>query len=207
MKIGIIGEGETEYACLPTLIAKLGHQVVQTFNLGGIPPQWAWEKIFSDKIFPFVRAFLLKSPAGRPDKIIIVLDRDDRGDCCGQLAENGRRVLEQLLAAEPALGPAPAIAVILPNPQFECWLFSQPELLRRSPLFTQPPETLLNDGCMDGKKILNIVGRTLRTGKRWDKVKDGKGLARRLDLNNPAVLQRSRSLRKFVKELPNIDLP
>jgi hypothetical protein len=200
MKIGIIAEGDTEYACLPTLVAKRGHQVVFNINLGGIPAQWNWEKVFSEKVFPFVRAAIRKDPEGRPEKILIVLDREDRGPCCGGLATIGHRVLLEKLREDNIQDVLP-IAIILANPQIECWLFAQPELLNSSSLFTTSIADVLGAECNDGRRILNVVNRTLRNGKKWDKVQNGKALAQRIDLDNPKVLERSRSLRKFVKEI------
>lgn len=195
MRIGVIGEGDTEFYCLPTLVAKLNHVVVGVRNLGGVGDGYEWKSLFERRIYPYVRSFA--KSASRPDKVVIVLDRERRHACCGSLACDGVTVLTKSLQAEQLTMP---VSVVLANRQIECWLFSNPELLDRSPRFKRQMSSLLGSAT-DESNILDIVHANLKPGKNWDKVRDGKALAQRLDLNCARTLGRSRSLRKFVKEL------
>src|SRR6266480_3984846 len=100
MRIGVIGEGETEYNCVPTLVSKLGHVVVGVHHLGGAGTDFAWNKLFVNKIFPYVRGFAVKRPENRPDRVVIVLDRERRQECCGALARQAETLLSGELANE-----------------------------------------------------------------------------------------------------------
>lgn len=197
MKIGIIAEGFTEYESVPKLVGKLGHSVVGRNNLRGIGEEFPWEALFERKIFPLVRAYALRPYSNRPDKVLIVIDRENRPECCGQLAALGSSVLQNLLSAESL---SIATSIVLPNRCIECWLFAQPELLDTSPLFKRPIALQIGN-AIDEKNILQIVKNNLAPNKTWDKIAHGKLLAQAINLSSPSVLARSRSLRKFVKEL------
>ena len=197
MKIGVIGEGDTEYHCLPTLAAKFGHIIVSTYNLGGVGPEFPWEGLMRKRVFPLLRACVRKHDAGRPDKVLIVIDREDRSDCCPDLASQAKLVLDSCLGEENL---EIDFSVVLPDPCFECWLFADTTALDNSPLFTRRLSEVIG-ATTDGRRIESLIKPHLKKSEKWDKVKFGKPLAQRLDLTNPAVLAASRSLRKLVKEL------
>jgi hypothetical protein len=69
-------------------------------------------------------------------------------------------------------------------------------------MFKRPLSRLIG-GITDGKDILSIINANLKPSRNWDKIRFGLALAKKLDLSKGTVLQRSRSLRKFVKELTN----
>ena len=197
MKIGIIAEGDTEYACLPTLVAKRNHVIVGTYNLGGVGDDFPWDGLMRKKVFPLIRAFAQKQTSGRPDKVIIVIDREKRSDCCPALATTATSLLSRCLAAENV---NMNFTVVVPNPIFECWLLADVQALDSSPLFkARLSETI--GSTTDGCDVLSMLKPCLKRGAKWDKVKYGKALAQRLDLQSNKVLSASRSLRKFVKEL------
>lgn len=197
MKIGFIGEGETEFNCLPTLISKFGHQTVGNHHLSGVSGSFPWEKLMKIRIFPYLRGFAVKKGQTRPDKVLIVIDREKRGDCCGLLSTAGHSVLKACLES---CNLDISFAIVLPNPTFESWLFSQPDLLDNSPLFDGPISHLFPQD-LDSRNALNIAKARLKAGKAWDKPKHGKALAQRIDLGDATVASRSRSLRKFIKEI------
>jgi hypothetical protein len=199
MRIGIIGEGDTEYYSVPTLVAQLGHTVVGVHNLCGVGDDYPWEALFAKKIYPYVRSFAIKPLTSRPDRVVVVLDRESRSECCGGLAETARQLVAQELASENLRIP---LSVILANRQFECWLLANVTALDGSPLLRGPISPLLG-AAVDEKDVLGIIKANLKRGCGWDKPRYGKALAQKLDLADQAVLGRSRSLRKFVKEVGN----
>lgn len=198
MKVGIIGEGETEFACLPNMAAQLGHVVVGCHSLGGVGSNYPLDALFTKKIFPYVRGFAVKNANSRPDKVIIVFDREDRAECCGSLANMGLSLLQQQLSEHNLQMP---LAVVIPNRLFECWLLANTTVLDNSPIMQRPISLELGN-VVDEISVSSVIRRNLRPGHSWDKPKYGKALVQRLDLRDPRVLQASRSLRKFVKELP-----
>lgn len=197
MKIGIIGEGFTEYEAVPHLVGKFGHTIVGRAHLHGVGTEYPWEPLIKDRVYALVRSYAVKSPPNRPDKVIVVIDREDRPECCGRLAEIGLAIIQDSLAKEALFIP---VSIIIPNKILECWLFAQPGLLDRSKLFRRPISCAIGNQT-DGKNILDIVKNNLAPKMKWKKVEHGKALAQKIDLMDQAVLNRSRSLRKFVKEV------
>jgi hypothetical protein len=197
MKIGIIGEGDTEYACLPTMVSKLGHTVVGNHNLCGIGANYPTESLFAKKIYPYVRGLSIKSMQSRPDRVVIVLDRENRTECSGEIAAAGLKILERELSKENLIMP---ISVVVANRQFECWLLADTTALDGSPLFKDVLSSQIGP-TIDEINVLGIIRANLRPSCGWDKPRYGKALAQKLDLTSPEVLSASRSLRKFVKEL------
>jgi len=197
MMFGVIGEGETEYNCVPSMIATLGHTVAGVHNLGGVGPDYPWDRVFTDKIYPYVRGFAVKRPENRPDRVLIVLDRESREDCCGNLASAAEELLSQSLAKDNL---TISLSVVLANRQFECWLLANIHVLDKSRIMKRPISELLNGGT-DERNVLRIITSNLVRGETWDKPRYGKQLAQRLDLQDASVLANSRSLRKFVKEV------
>ncbi|MGA2240466.1 MAG: hypothetical protein ABSH11_00280 [Verrucomicrobiota bacterium] len=199
MKLGIIAEGETEYFCVPELASKLAHTITGRHHLHGVGGDYPWDEVCNKLVYPYVRAFALQSLAKRPDKVLIVVDREKRAECCGSLATLGEKILREKLAKENL---NITLSIILPNPQFECWLLADTELLDKSPLFKRPLSRLIGDAT-DGKDILTIINGNLRPSRNWDKKRYGLAMAKKMDLSKAIVLRRSRSLRKFVKEMTN----
>jgi len=200
MKIEIIGEGQTEYYCLPTLVSKFSHTIVGVHHLHGIGVQFDWEKAICVKVYPYVRAFAKRNAVNRPDKVIVVIDRETRMQCCPELSERATRCLHRLLRKENLIIP---VCVVIPNRIFESWLFADPKLLDNSPLFKTAISKAIGNQS-DEKNIEELIKTHLKPGKKWVKDAYGKKLAQSLDLRDSKVLKRSRSLAKFVKELQNI---
>ncbi|MGA2030216.1 MAG: hypothetical protein ABSG87_09105 [Verrucomicrobiota bacterium] len=197
MKIGIIGEGQTEFYCLPTLVAKFNHTIVGVHHLHGVGATHAWDKVVCLKFYPYVRAFAKKSSVNKPDNVLIVVDRETRPQCCPELADQAVARLQSLRGADGLMMP---VAVVIPNPKFECWLLANPQILDNSPLFKKPISSAIGNQT-DGKNIDALIKRHLKADEKWIKHVYGKKLAQKLDLNDKTTLKRSRSLRKFVKEL------
>jgi hypothetical protein len=197
VKIGIIAEGDTEYTCLPTLVAKKGHVIVGTYNLGGVGNQYPWEGLMRKKVFPFLRAFSRKQVGSRPDRVLIVIDREERASCCPDLAAEGVTILQRCLKRSNI---SLDFRLVVPDPVFECWLMADVCALDASHLFKTRPSSVIGPQT-DGVNVLKALKRCLRRSEKWDKVKYGKALAQRLDFEKQNVLAASRSLRKFVKEI------
>jgi hypothetical protein len=92
------------------------------------------------------------------------------------------------------------VSVVLANRQFECWLLANTTALDSSPLLKEPISPHLAE-TVDEIDVLGIIKSKLKRGCGWDKPRYGKALAQRLDIQDATILSRSRSLRKFVKEL------
>jgi len=60
----------------------------------------------------------------------------------------------------------------------------------------------------DSQNVLGWLKGHLKPGHSYDRPRDGKILAQKMDLSSPVVLNRSRALRKLIKELsPPPEIP
>ena len=89
MRVAVVGEGLTEYHSLPTLAGRLGNDVIRRVHFRGSNAGFDWDQLFRKKIVPLVNAVATACP----DKIVVVLDREDREDCPGDLAKRGLAII------------------------------------------------------------------------------------------------------------------
>lgn len=132
-----------------------------------------------------------------PDKLIIVLDRENREPCPPELAQEALRIIRGALESQ---GSACEICVVVSNRQFECLLFADFELIDQMEVFQEKVSVGLQ-GTTENKRLRSIIKRCLKPGSKYDKKIHGKAIAKRIRLHEPAVLGRSRSLRKLVEDL------
>lgn len=191
MLVGCVVEGDTEYYCLPSLLGRLGHTPLRPLITYGSSGDW--ETLIRGRVAPRVKALALKSP----EKIIVVLDREDRQECPAALAARALEALRQELAGLKV----PPLAIVIADRCFECILFADYEALDSIPVFEGAPSALLGE-TTDGKNVLSVLKRTLKPGRRYRKSEHGLALARRMNLRSPAVAGRSRALRKLLREAP-----
>jgi hypothetical protein len=193
MRVAIIGEGQTEYYCVPKIAGKLGNIVVGHVWTRTVSTEFDWERYFQGRVVPLVRAMLAKGP----DKIVIVVDREDRPDCGPDLATRGLKVI--LCECGHLLGIC-QISVVISNKGFECLLFADYgavdslKILKGAVSHGFPEST-------EGQNVLKWIKQGLKPGASYDKIRDGMFLAQRMNLSDPTVVARSRSLRKLLKEL------
>jgi hypothetical protein len=196
MKIACIGEGPTEYTCLPTILGRLGHVVVGTLTCNGCPENW--EQAIRQKVTPRVFGLAEKEP----DKVLVVLDREDRSECCPDLARSALNLISEALRLRNVTC---SVAVIVADRTFESILFADYENLDRLTILNGPVSHSFGEAT-DGLKVLSSLKGQLQPGQRYDKVYHGKGLAQRLKLDDANVLARSRPLRKLLKEAPAVEI-
>lgn len=196
MKVAIIGEGQTEFYCVPKMAGRLGNVVVGCVWTRTVSTRFDWERFFELRVVPLVLAMLAK----RPEKIVVVIDRGDRTDCSPDLAERGLTVIAGRCAH--CLGDC-SVSVIVSDKRFECLLFAdynrvdQLRILNGPRSHTFPTTT-------DSQNVLNWIKPALRRGSAYHKIRDGMFLAQGMDLQNPQVQGRNRSLRKLVHEFETI---
>jgi hypothetical protein len=194
MLVGTVVEGDTEYYCLPKLLAKLGHESLRPLSINGSSGHWP--ELVRQRVVPRVRSLKLKNPG----KILVVLDRETRPECSPELA---RQALDLIMVETAHEGACCPIAVIIADRYFECVLFADYEALHSLEIARTPGEVLFGTGT-DSKNVLAIIKGDLRPNATYHKTKHGPCLAKQIRLDNPVVLSRSRSLRKLVKEVPPI---
>jgi hypothetical protein len=149
--------------------------------------------MFSAQILPYVQTAALK----HPDKILIVVDREKRPECCPTLVERAARIIADGLQHA---NMEAAFSIVISDRKFESILMADYELVDRLPIISR---SISNDfgASLDDKDPKSIVVRALKPGKAYHKVRHGGALASKMRLGNEMVLSRSRSLRKLVREL------
>ncbi len=166
----------------------MGHVHFRGSNAG-----FDWDQLFRKKIAPLVTAVATSGP----DKIVVVLDREDRADCPGHLAKRGLAVI--LKECGHCLGQC-SVAVIVANREFETVLFADYAAVDSLEILKRPVSDAF-PATTDSQNVLSWLKGHFRSGHSYDKPRDGKSLAQRINLTDPAVQNRSRALRKLIKEL------
>jgi|SRR5579862_5288916 len=193
MRLAIVGEGQTEYSCLPKLAGRLGNDVVGRARTITVSSDFDWELFFEKRVAPLVLLMLGK----RPEKIIVVLDREDRQECPAELARVGLRILVRDCGY--CLNGC-ALAVVISDRKFESMLFADYAVVDTLPILARP---ISQDfpATTDRHSVISWLSPALVDGCSYDKVQHGAFLAQRLDVESPSVRARSRSLQKLIKEL------
>lgn len=192
MRIAFIAEGQTEYYCLPKIGGRLGNTILRVALVKGTPTNFEWRKFFLLRVVPLVHAMLKQNP----EKIIVVLDRENREPCPPDLAREGEAVIMQECAH--CLGGC-QVAVVIANTKFESLLFADYDALDRLGLLAEKATHCL-PRSVEGCGVLGKISRHLRSGIYYDKIQHGMALAQTMSLTAKTV-GRSRSLRKLLKEL------
>ncbi len=200
MRVAVVGEGLTEYHSVPTLAGRLGNDVIRHVHFRGSNAGFDWDQLFRKKIVPLVNAVATACP----DKIVVVLDREDRDDCPGDLAKRGLAII--LKDCGYCLG-ACAVGVIVANREFETIVFADYAVVDNLGCLKGPISQTFAVST-DSQNVLGWLKGHLKPGHSYDRPRDGKILAQKMDLSSPVVLNRSRALRKLIKELsPPPEIP
>jgi len=176
---------------MPKFIGRLGHTVVSNVHVGGCDDDW--DRTFERTILPYVRTAALIGP----DKILVVVDRERRVQCCPTLARGALQILANGLSA---VNLTATVAVVVSDRKFETVLMADYELVDTMSILAGPVSQDFG-ATLDGTDPKVIVDRGLKHGNKYRKVLHGAALASKMRLDDPTVLARSRALGKIVKEL------
>jgi hypothetical protein len=190
MKIGIIVDGDSEYGALPALLRRVATESGHTYP-----------KVTKAHVHPMaplpVIARECKSVLGvfegrGFDRILVILDREDRGECPGALA----RDLCALMS-----GPTHCtVGVVIKDRCFENWLVADQGAMASQPgrfAVTQATRRRVEPNKADSVDATLLI-RTLVKG-RYEKVTDSKRILIRAEPG--AMARHSRSFRRFMREL------
>lgn len=192
MRIAVIGEGETEYRCLPTIAGRMGNVVVGQMIVGTNGEKFDWALLIEKKVVPRVLAMAERAP----DKIVVAVDREGRDECPPELAAQGLQIIRERCGHR--LGGC-AVALVVSNRRFENTLFADYEAVDSLPILSGPVSHLLPTET-DGHNVLGLIRGSTRPGACYDKELHGAFLARRIRVEDEGCLKRSRTLQKLVKE-------
>lgn len=193
MKIGVLVEGDAEFHALPNLWPRLGspHQILGPLKCGIQPmAPLAQIALVASKKFPI----LLSKGV---DWIVILIDKETRQDCTGELVQAVERQCRERLAA---LSKTVSLSVVFKVSKFENWTASDPEALRALPGMFENVERIekqVAPNRADAVDALGLLKSCARKG--YDKVRGGVAICKQLDPVRAAA--NSRSFRKLLKVL------
>jgi Domain of unknown function (DUF4276) len=194
MKIGLLVDGQSEYRALPHLLSRLmlPHSIITQPLLCDMQPFSTPAQIAhaASKKWPI----LLSRGA---TSIVVILDKETREDCTGELVaaiehEMGKRLAAQSLKAE--------LHVVLKVSTLENWLTSDPHALRALPGMFKDVDRIqrqIAGGRADQLDALSLLKSCAQ--RDYDKVAGAVAICKKLDHARAAA--NSRSFRKLMKTL------
>jgi hypothetical protein len=192
MKIGFVVDGVTEFASLPCIYTRLsnatGNQFLRPLKVD-IQPKAPVGVIVRQSIRG-VRQYAARDA----DRIILLLDREDRDECPGELAR-------EIEAGLKGLGYTNA-SVVLKDRTFENWLIADIGAVRRCRgrfVVSNAMIGAVEPDKADRADALRLLKRAVKHGDSYDKVKDGKALLDGALLENIAL--NSRSFRRLLRTI------
>ncbi|MHA1813412.1 MAG: DUF4276 family protein [Candidatus Thorarchaeota archaeon] len=197
--VGLVVEGQTEARAYPLLLKPLGLRLAGILHFGGqFQTRNATDlaRFVTCRIVPRVQAMRRKGVAS----IVVVLDREERNDCPGQLASNIEAIIVHELHAQYQYAGQPPISVVCADRRFENWLIADPDGIARHKLIQDSPSRAVGSQA-DGKDAIMIINRVLRHGRSYMKTTHGPQLAKHVRILEPGVRSRSHSLDKLIRTL------
>jgi hypothetical protein len=190
VRIGVVVDGLAEYASLGLLWPKLtpvtGHTYLRVLK-ADIQPLAP---------FPVIARACrdaLRQLAGRGvDRILVVFDREDRGECPPAIATAVQRALREHSACP--------VTVVVKDRQYENWLVADLEACARHPVRYRVAPRHRRATEPDRADIINATAvlKSIVNGD-YDKIEDAKNLLVEMDPLRAAA--NSRSFRKLLREL------
>jgi hypothetical protein len=127
----------------------------------------------------------------RAQLVVVILDRENRDDCCGELAA----ALETRIAREAEAAPA----VVIKNRMYENWLVADVEALkqmRRRFSLSRTSERAIVPDKADNVDALRLLKQSA-IGSEYSKVLDSQRILERADVMRMGA--NSRSFRRFMR--------
>jgi hypothetical protein len=190
MKIGIIVEGDSEHACLPTLLGRSSTdcQILKVLRAKVDP--LAPPAVIARGIKPELSILASKGA----HCVVTVLDYERGTDC---VPDRARKIQNAILDAHVASGVA-QFEVVLKNSKFENWLVADTDAIRRMPArFRLTPGQISSiDKRADDIDALAIL-KAAAQGSTYGKVRDSIQITRFAQPHKVAA--NSRSFRRMLR--------
>jgi len=188
VKIGVVVDGVSEFASLPSLYAELrkatGNQILRPVraNIQPTAPSGVIVRQCSKRIRECYER--------GAEAVVVLIDREDRNECPGEIAS----------AIEARLGQARLNAhVVIKDRTYENWLLADIDALKcLSGRFVLSKATVqaVQPNKADHVDALKLLKRSVRSGS-YHKVDDSKRICEKADASRLA--QHSRSFRRFLR--------
>lgn len=191
MIVGIVADGKSEVDALPMLFPALKEATGHSF----LRPAWAQvhPKGTVQQIAQAVGARLREQEARRADLVILLLDREERADCPGELALQIGHWLRQSRSWQCA------VDVVIKDRTFENWLIADLAALQAQPSRFRPDSaaerSIVRQGADAFPALVHLKRWTF--GSAYRKAEDS---VRILEHADPIrMANTSRSFRRFLR--------
>jgi len=186
--VGIVVDGQSEYEALPMLYRQLHEASGVTIlkpAMAKIQP-YAPPAAIARVCLPATRVLLAKGV----DDVVVLLDRENRDECCGAFAS---AIANSLIAATGA-----DVSVVLKNRMFENWLLSDTSAVKAVSGRFAVSRTTERSVSPDKADHVDATALLKRCAvKNYEKVSDACAILANADLASMA--QNSRSFRRFLR--------
>lgn len=194
MKVGLIVDGDAEFASLPHVLPRIDskHEVLPRVLKAAVHPLGGPGKV-ARAVMPAIRIFVANRGVRQ---VVILLDREQQTECCGAIAGEIAQAVSRLCENE---GLRVEVSVVLKDRTYENWLLSDPDALRASTgrfrvsaAFAKKVQPNKADTIDAGKLIKTAVVKG-----SYDKVEDGVRIMRAADPSRMGA--NSRSFRRLLR--------
>jgi hypothetical protein len=193
--LALVVEGESDVGAIPILLRTAGAKVGAVIKTGGQATECTLPTLVEKYLLKPVRAAILKDP----EKVIVVLDREDRTTCPGQFATAVLQEIQSQLASQFGYMGTPAVVVVCADRKLENWLIADPAGLARHAHIRHDCATRVG-AVADGKDALSILRWAYKKGTTYHKRRDAPALAKQVRTSSTQVRRRSKSLDKLLRE-------
>jgi hypothetical protein len=194
-------EGDAEYASLPRLHTQhlIGNcPPLRATNLAGVGSHLSPEGI-AKRVVPKVIAHKV---AGR-NRVVLCIDREDRAECAGELAQAVNTALLKELQRRNA--DTADVHTVIADRAFEAWLLADTESFAEAGIFKREAAFSAFEGQHGKRGRKGTVELTELLGRQYDKKVDGPRLFTKLDFSKARTFRHggrgSRSLDKLLRTL------
>lgn len=199
--VGMVVEGDTEFEALPRLYRKhlvAGCPPIKPTNLGGVGSHLtpgAVGKMVAPKV-------IAHKAAGR-NKVVVCIDREQRGMCASQFAHEVSLAIVAELASRG--GDVTEIYVVIADRTFECWLLAGAKELFEAGKLVLGPTHHCFEGSLGEAQEKGVRELTRLLGRKFEKTRDGPSLFEALDFKAARAYKAggrgSKSLDKLLRTL------
>lgn len=195
MTLGLVVEGEAEYRALPLLLKAAGATPGGRTAFRGQGVQCSIETLVRSKLLSHTRAQILR----RPSKVLVVIDREKRGDCPGAFAQRIHKELVAQLQTSYGYTGNPPVSVVCVDRSLENWLIADPEGIGTHAYIERDISKRVGARA-DGRDAVSIMQWAYGARRYYHKSKDAPHLAAKVRVGRRDVRNRSHSLDKFLRE-------
>lgn len=196
LRFVLVVEGVSEYGAIPVLLRTAGYSPMAIMQFGGQAIDCDVTTLVDRCLVKHTWLAMLK----QPDKVIVVLDRENRPDCPGQFASAIRTELIRQLTEAFRYSGAPCLNVVCADRKLENWLIADPAEVAKHSYISRSFASKVGNNA-DSKDAEAIIKAAYRSGTQYHKRRDAPRLALRVRTNQPAVRNRSDSLDKLLREV------